>query len=82
MARYAASSPPRETVLRPRASRMRNMGDETKPPVRSGPAAAIRGYGWLDNVRKRRQQAAESEQRQADFAAEIHRKIEEMGREG
>jgi hypothetical protein len=53
------------------------MGDES----RSGPAAAIRGYGWLENLRKRRQQATEAEQRRAELAAEIHRKIEEMGRE-
>jgi hypothetical protein len=60
------------------------MADETKPTPapapRSGPAAAIRGYGWLESLRKRRHQAAESEQQQADLAAEIHRKIEEMGR--
>jgi hypothetical protein len=53
------------------------MGDEP----RSGPAAAMRGYGWLENLRKRRQRAEESERQQAELAAEIHRKIEEMGRE-
>ena len=53
------------------------MGDES----RSGPAAAIRGYGWLENLRKRREKAAEEEQRQAELAAEIHRKIAEMSRE-
>jgi hypothetical protein len=57
------------------------MADDSKPPARSGPAAAIRGYGWLDNVRKRRREAQESEQRLDALAEDIHRKIAEMERD-